>query len=256
MSTDPTNEPSSTRPPRWRLLEDRIALAPVARPAGPRVAARTPGDLSIIAVPAAQAKRRRRTAGASFAGELRRALGCFLALALLVPILAGCPGTGPTPASIDRVTAVGDATSQRFELVVQASDPGRDVLKYDWDLDGDGLYDLEDTNLTTVANVIQNEGTYTVACRVRDGDGGVAVITGQVLVRNVEPIAQVSVLGAVEEGREALVQCRARDAGGMAGRALRGVDGLGGAQHLRRVGVFQFEIGDRLDSGADRLGGH
>ena len=115
-------------------------------------------------------------------------------------------GTLTVPEAVDE--------GQRFELVVQASDPGRDVLKYDWDLDGDGLYDLEDTNLTTVANVIQNEGTYTVACRVRDGDGGVAVITGQVLVRNVEPIAQVSVLGAVEEGREAIVQCRARDAGG------------------------------------------
>jgi MYXO-CTERM domain-containing protein len=135
---------------------------------------------------------------------------------------------------------------QRFDVTVEATDPGDDVLRYDWDLDGDGIYDIEDTNLTTVANVVQNEGNYVVTCRVRDGDGGVLVLSGPVFVRNVEPIAQVIVDGPVDEGRETRVRCEALDAG---------ADNLTYAFDFEDDGIIDIEglqIGDIPHAWADQ----
>lgn len=65
------------------------------------------------------------------------------------------------------------APGEILAFAASASDPGRDPLTYDWDLDGDGLYDDHrgDAGWFTVDDI----GLAGIGVRVRDGDGGEAV---------------------------------------------------------------------------------
>ena len=70
------------------------------------------------------------------------------------------------------------------------TDPGlRDTLLYEWDFDYNGL--VLDPTATTINSSRQylQDGTYTVALRVRDGDGGELFLTRAVTVLNVAPRA-------------------------------------------------------------------
>jgi hypothetical protein len=67
-----------------------------------------------------------------------------------------------------------------FSFNASAHDPGRDSLVFDWDFDGDGLYD-EFTGSSGQYSYSSN-GTYTVGLRISDGDGGFAYQSQQVTV--------------------------------------------------------------------------
>lgn len=100
-----------------------------------------------------------------------------------------------------------------FLVRAEAADPGADPLTYDWDVDGDGAYDLLATPDAARDIELRRDGRVTVRCRVRDGDGGEAVLEGEVLVRNVPPSLQLVVRSPADEGAEVTVRAVATDPG-------------------------------------------
>lgn len=75
-------------------------------------------------------------------------------------------------------------TGDKVKFAATATDPGiSDVLRYDWDLDNDGLYD--DFTGTSGDRLYTTPGTYNVAVRVSDGDGGIAYRNGAITVADV-----------------------------------------------------------------------
>jgi hypothetical protein len=83
-------------------------------------------------------------------------------------------------------------------LVLDASgstDPGADTLHYAWDLDNDGTYET-DTGTSASFSVdwptleaigVNDDGEYTIAVRVDDEDGGLAVDTARLTIHNSRP---------------------------------------------------------------------
>ena len=70
------------------------------------------------------------------------------------------------------------------------TDPGvRDVLSYEWDFEYDGLVFNPTATTTNASRKYVQDGTYTVALRVRDGDGGELFLTKDVTVTNAAPQA-------------------------------------------------------------------
>lgn len=76
-----------------------------------------------------------------------------------------------------------------FNLSADATDPGLlDLFTFDWDLDGDGLYDNFSQSpgaggsQSSAATATLSAGTYTLGVRVSDGDGGVATHSFDVTV--------------------------------------------------------------------------
>jgi len=100
-----------------------------------------------------------------------------------------------------------------FEVRVEAADPGDDELVYDWDLTGDGQYDL-----VGVADAVQNtsfpdQGDYDVRCRVSDGDGGEVVVSATIRVSNVRPELEIEFETPQFEGAEVAVEAVVDDPG-------------------------------------------
>ena len=96
------------------------------------------------------------------------------------------PSAGPGgPYSVDEGSALSFNGS--------ATDPGNDTLTYEWDFDYDNVtftVDASGEDLTSPSNTYNNDGSKTVALRVRDDDGGVSTIrTAAVTISNVPPTA-------------------------------------------------------------------
>ncbi len=106
----------------------------------------------------------------------------------------------PTITSITSALTV--LENQKFDFAATATDPGiLDLLSFDWDINNDGLFD----DFTGAAGqwAFSNSGTYTVALRVSDGDGGFAFSSFDVTVEHVpEPSSAIALLafGAVGAG--------------------------------------------------------
>ncbi|MCH7471541.1 PKD domain-containing protein [bacterium] len=71
-----------------------------------------------------------------------------------------------------------------------SSDPEGAGLRFRWDLDGDGQFELDTGEVSNVDAIFQPGGIYTPAVNVRDVDGGSATATVQVNVNDL-PIADI-----------------------------------------------------------------
>jgi YD repeat-containing protein len=56
-----------------------------------------------------------------------------------------------------------------------SSDPDGTVVRYDWDLDGNGSYETTTNGTSSLATVYPNQSTVSVGLRVRDDDGGTGI---------------------------------------------------------------------------------
>ena len=122
-----------------------------------------------------------------------------------VPPSAGIGG----PFSVDEGSALSFSGS--------ATDPGNDTLTYEWDFDYDGqtfTVDASGEDLTSPSNTYNNDGSKTVALRVRDDDGGVSTIrTAAVTISNVPPTANAGSSYSVNEGSQLTFSGSAIDPG-------------------------------------------
>ena len=86
-----------------------------------------------------------------------------------------------------------------------------DVLSYDWDLDGDGAFEVIGGDAAQ-APVFNQQGDVTVSCRVNDGDGESVVAQHSITVSNEIPSLRLETDQAVgNEGAEIVVRAIAED---------------------------------------------
>ena len=75
-----------------------------------------------------------------------------------------------------RVDAVATSSpideGERLQVQVDASDPGEDQLTYQFDWDGDGVFDTESVADNRVEHRYSEDGQYNAVVRVHDDDGG------------------------------------------------------------------------------------
>ena len=66
------------------------------------------------------------------------------------------------------------------------------IVKYEWDLNGDGTYETNTGSTPTTTTSFANPGTYTVGLRVTDSDGATGTTTKQISVGSFPPVANVT----------------------------------------------------------------
>ncbi len=81
------------------------------------------------------------------------------------------------------------------------TDPGElDVHTFEWDFDYDGdTFQAQGSRQNVSWQYIQ-DGTYTVALRVTDDDGGTTLVTNDVVIINAAPVAKITAPGSADEG--------------------------------------------------------
>jgi PKD repeat protein len=67
------------------------------------------------------------------------------------------------------------------------------IVKYEWDLNGDGTYETNTGSTPTTTTSFANPGTYTVGLKVTDSDGALGYATEQISVGSFPPVAHVKV---------------------------------------------------------------
>ncbi len=70
-----------------------------------------------------------------------------------------------------------------------AYDPDGTIVRYEWDLDGDGTYETDAGNIPTIQRLFGTSGPRTVGVLVTDDSGATAVATQSIVVQNRAPIA-------------------------------------------------------------------
>ncbi len=107
----------------------------------------------------------------------------------------GDTGSATAAVSVANVAPTADAGGpysgdQGEDIAVDgsaSSDPGNDIVLYEWDLDNDGAYD-DATGVTATFNSADS-GDFTIGLRVTDSDGDTSTATAAVSVSNVAPTA-------------------------------------------------------------------
>jgi hypothetical protein len=88
---------------------------------------------------------------------------------------------------VDAVGPYEGEEGELIELVGTGVDVAADELRYEWDVDGDGLYESVEERVEVRWDVA---GEYEVALRVTDGDGGEGLDTAEVQIGNGPPVAE------------------------------------------------------------------
>lgn len=82
-------------------------------------------------------------------------------------------------------------TNQPVSLSCTGSDPYGSIAKYEWDFEGDGVYDYSSATSGSTSRSYAQSGSYAARCRATDNDGGVAA--ADVLLKiNAPPTASIS----------------------------------------------------------------
>jgi protocatechuate 3,4-dioxygenase beta subunit len=103
-------------------------------------------------------------------------------------------------------------------ITVTATDPAgvNDPLMYEFDCNNDGAYDIGPRVGNNAQCVYTDQGSYIVAVRVTDGDGGSGTGSTTVVVNNVAPqISSVTNNGPINEGSSATITVVATDPAGV-----------------------------------------
>ena len=70
-----------------------------------------------------------------------------------------------------------------------AFDPDGTIVRYEWDLDGDGTFETDASNIPTIQRLFGTSGPRTVGVLVTDDSGATAVATQSIVVQNRAPTA-------------------------------------------------------------------
>ncbi|RJQ30860.1 MAG: PKD domain-containing protein [Actinobacteria bacterium] len=103
----------------------------------------------------------------------------------------GLTNTADTTLTVNNVAPTANAGADRSIWVYttlnffgNSTDPGNDVVSYQWDLDGNGTFETVGQN---ASYRYDNPGTYTVTLKVTDDDGAQGTDTATVVVSNTRP---------------------------------------------------------------------
>ncbi|MDP7007129.1 MAG: PKD domain-containing protein, partial [Candidatus Poseidoniia archaeon] len=127
------------------------------------------------------------------------------------------------------VAIAGDDVSTTPTVPVQFNGQGTDedgtIAKYEWDFDGNGVYDWSSTENGRELNIYNNVGVYTAMLRVTDNDGftdtDTVVITVTEKIIQIDDEGNVTVTDAGEDEEGIPAPSRAASVAAMAVIALR-----------------------------------
>ena len=111
-------------------------------------------------------------------------LVAILLMAGLV-VMAGCGGGGTSddgiPPNDPPIASAGGEQSVQVGGAVSfggtGTDAGGSIVKYEWDFDGDGVYDWSSETAGSATHVYSAAGTYTAVLRVTDNNGATDIDT-------------------------------------------------------------------------------
>jgi PKD repeat protein len=95
-------------------------------------------------------------------------------------------------------------------FVATATDPGKDLLLYEWDF-GDDSPKVTDT--LNPRHTFGDNGTYRVSLRVSDNDGGVTEVNPQIVVANLPPVVDAGPDQVMDEAGQVTFKGTATDPG-------------------------------------------
>ncbi len=101
---------------------------------------------------------------------------------------------GPEPRPVAQIAATPNQPHAGEKVALNGSGShyaDGSIVKYEWDLNGDGTYETNTGSSPTTSTTFANPGTYTVGLRVTDSDGAVGTTTQQISVGNFPPTAKV-----------------------------------------------------------------
>jgi hypothetical protein len=94
----------------------------------------------------------------------------------------------PTAAIVSSSSSPDTGETVTFDASGSA-DPDGEIANYEWDLDGDGAFEVDAGDDPTIGRSFARSGTYTVNVRVTDDEGATASAATEVLVANTAPHA-------------------------------------------------------------------
>lgn len=108
-----------------------------------------------------------------------------------------------------------DVDSPQYEgsdvvVRVNATDPGADELRYSYDFDSDGVYEITDSLDDVARHRYPRPGTYTITVKVDDGHESVTA-TATIEVLNVAPTLRITANSPLREGEELILTAEATD---------------------------------------------
>ncbi|MCB9526657.1 MAG: PKD domain-containing protein, partial [Myxococcales bacterium] len=109
---------------------------------------------------------------------------------------------------------VASPQNEGAEVVIRAvaEDPGNDVLRYSFDFDGDGTFEIEDSMEAIARHTYPDQGLFRIRAVVDDGDNRVDA-TAELLIENVAPTVRVESNSPVPEGGELVLTAFPADPG-------------------------------------------
>jgi PKD repeat protein len=106
-----------------------------------------------------------------------RLLAIALCLVVTWAILVGCDGGGEPENSPPTANAGGDYTVEVSDTIYfsgAGADADGAITKYEWDFDGDSIYDWNSETSGSTTHVCNTAGTFTAVLRVTDDEGATA----------------------------------------------------------------------------------
>ena len=123
--------------------------------------------------------------------------------ATVVEVPATVTNVAPTAAGFSGATMLDEGGTVTFGLIAGNDASPDDLLAgliYSFDLDGDGVFELVNSD-GVASHTFTDNGTYVVRARVSDKDGGHSEYTKEVTVMNVAPVATLGGASAGNEGQ-------------------------------------------------------
>jgi hypothetical protein len=113
-------------------------------------------------------------------------------------------------------------------------DPDGSIVKYEWDMDHDGVYELDSGSAPAAQHVFTAVGAYTIGLRVTDDGGATAETSRQLEVWNDAPVDSAQYAGdgcslAMVDGRPAISYSSSKDSLDANLMYIRAADAAGGA---------------------------
>ena len=107
-------------------------------------------------------------------------------------VTVSAPNVGPTAAVAISPNPASIGTTVNFNAS-GSSDPDGTIVNYEWDLDGNGSFELDTGTSSTTSRTYTSGGARTIRVRVTDDDGAMAVDADTLFVTNASPTASFTV---------------------------------------------------------------
>ena len=133
------------------------------------------------------------------------------------------------PPSVDLYVSDFDVhTLEEIEFTAKWSDPDGEVLKWEWDFDGDGEFDEVSFAYANITRTFSDDGVFTPELRITDDHGDYANDSVEITVRNRRPSAELEISSTVElTNNEVFFNVSADDRDGTVSNYIWDFDGDG-----------------------------